>query len=161
MRIHFAVAVFALFSIAAPCRAQTFNLYGNSNCPGLSEGLNFPLFTGTYHIHYVSGAYSWFSNDLEWGGHTWASRVNAYVYATGESYIIGSAPVPGLYFTAAEAEAAAVGIYQFEVPANSMVSFSLPDHTACDDNRGFITLRFGTPLPVQAATWGSIKALYR
>ena len=160
----FTVAAASLL-IAVPVFGQTFTLYATSNCPDLTEGVSLHLSKGTYNIEYVSGAWSPVASDDFYGGHSWESRLNLYVYATGQSGVIGSPELPGYYPSPAEAEAAAQGIYTLIIPANTVVSFWLPEvvnpFNDCSDNRGWVTLRFVSPLAIEPTTWGAIKALYR
>ena len=169
-----AVAVCCLL-LAAPAFAQNFTLSPVTNCPGLGYGvrlgLNGPF---TYHFEYVSGAYSPFPANWYQLGYTWSARVHYYIYANGQYGAFG----PETFFrTPAEAEAAAQGVYAITVPAGGTVEFYIeelaPVAEVCNNNRGFIRLKFkwfvktgsGTPGEInaltEAGTWGKIKALYR
>ena len=149
--------------LAAPAFAQTFTLSPVTNCPGLGYGVHYGL-TGpyTYHIEYVSGAYSPFPDDSYQLVYTWYSLVHYYIYANGTYGTLGSG---SLFQTAAEAEAAAQGVYAISVPSGGTVEFYIeelaPSADVCADNRGSITLRFVSPVKTEASTWGKIKALYR
>lgn len=161
MRITLALATCCFLSVSVPCAAQTFTLNGVAQCPGIAQGRNFALVAGTYHVEWLSGAYSWVSDDSQFGGFTWLGQARVYIYATAETLTIGDTVGPLLHATQALAEAAALGIYPIVVSANSVVNFYLPDSGDCGDNRGTITLKFVSPLPTQGSTWGAIKALYR
>lgn len=153
--------VLLILSASVPCFAQTFTLDATTHCPDLPDGYGFSLGEGTYHIEFVSGAYSLWANDGINFGYVWLSRVYVYVYTTGQSGIIGA---NSIYQTPQEAEAASKGIYILIIPRNTVVSFWIPElvnpFNDCSDNRGSVTLRFVMPLAVQPATWGAVKALY-
>lgn len=155
------VAVCFLF-VAFPCQAQTFVLNGVSNCPGLSEARNFALFGGTYNIEWVSGSWSPVSTDAAYAGFAWSARVKVFIYSNNTGGIIGVAGPPDLYTSPELAEAAARGTYVVVVSSSSTVAFYLDELFGdCSDNRGSVTLKFVSPLAVEASTWGAIKALYR
>jgi hypothetical protein len=159
------LALFLLILLAAvPCFPQTFTIDAVSNCWDLPDGVALALGPGTYHIEYVSGAWSPISDDALYLGYAWSSHVRIYVYATGQSGYIGT-PYTTLYQSPQLAEAAARGIYTLIIPTNTIVSFWFPEvvnnFNDCSDNRGSVTLRFVQPLAVEPATWGAIKALYR
>jgi hypothetical protein len=157
--------IVSLLAVATPCLSQTFTLDPVRNCPGLGDAFQIPLFAGTYHIEYVSGAWSPVGSDDIYAHHTWSSRVWVNVYANATMGVIGSPDNPGLYETPELAEAAARGVYVLVVPLNSLVAFWLNEvvnpFTDCNDNRGSVTLRFVNPLATEPTTWSAVKALYR
>jgi hypothetical protein len=156
--------VLGLLSITAPAFAQTFTLNAVNNCPGLGYSVNFGL-TGpyTYHIQYVSGAWSPVPDDSYYGGFTWSGRVSYYDYATGQYGALGAPNT--LYTSPTLAEAAAQNVYALPHPLSGTVSFFLeelgPNADVCNDNRGSVTLKFVFPVATEPTTWGRIKALYR
>lgn len=156
------LALCFILVVAVPCSAQTFTVNPVTHCPGYSQGYNISLFAGTYHIEYVSGAYSVFPDDSYQGGFVWQSQVQVYIFGNAQSATIGAA---GLFTTAAAAEAAAQGIYTLVVPVNSVVDFYVSDlsfeSAGCGNNRGSVTLKFVEPVKTEPTTWGKIKALYR
>jgi hypothetical protein len=162
MRIALLVALVCCLSIT-PCFAQTFTLNAVSNCPGLGYTVNFGL-TGpfTYHIEYVSGAWSPVADDSQFGGFAWTGKISWYQYGSGQ---YGSFGPTTFYTSAAGAEAAAQGVYPLTVPFSGTVSFFLeevgPSAEVCNDNRGSVTLKFVFPVATEPTTWGRIKALYR
>jgi len=151
MRTLLLVAVVVLLlSIAVPCVAQTFTLDPVTNCPGLGYSVNIGL-TGpfTYHIQYVSGAWSPVPDDSYYGGFTWSGKISWYQYGSGQYGSFG----PTTYYTsAADAEAASQNVYTLVVPNSGAVSFYLeelgPTAAVCNDNRGSVTLKFVFPTPV-------------
>lgn len=145
------VAAVCFASFAIPCSGQTFTIDPVTNCPGVGSGHNIGLVGPfTYHIKWVSGAYSTVPDDSLYGGHTWGARVHYYMYASGQYGSFGDA-ANTLYPSEAEAEAAAQGVYALDVPLSGTVEFYIEElgtPGVCADNRGSITLQFVTPTPV-------------
>jgi hypothetical protein len=159
------LALVSLLLVALPCRAQTFTVGPITHCPHYTDGYTISLVAGTYHVEWVSGAWSPFPDDTYQGGFAWKSQVEVYVYSTATGGTIGAPASPGWYPTYAAAEGAALGLYTLTLPSNSVVAFHLMeignDPLRCGDNRGSVTLRLVEPLRTEQATWGAIKALYR
>lgn len=161
--MRYLTLVACILSLAVPCFAQTFVLDPVVNCPGLGLGVKWGLVGPyTFHIEYVSGAWSPVPDDSYYGGFTWSSRVHYHIYANASTGTLGG---PAIYYqTAAEAESAGQGVYHITVPSGGAVEFfveELGPIGTCGDNRGLITLKFVWPVPTEATTWGAIKALYR
>jgi hypothetical protein len=141
---------------------DVFTVHGRNNCntTGSANGITRTLAAGT-HYFTIDGAVSFWSSDGQNGGNTWVVTLRVYDLATGTVHPFGGGV--GFLPTATDADASVDGVvFEFDLPQAADVRFVVNDGGGCGDNRGTMIITLDDPaVPVEGATWSTLKATYR